>query len=77
MVAVHAVSQCTALGDPRWSTLVQRGRGSSAPVAGIGAIPRAEIAAIEAFALAATARQIAAEEREEHEAPAQISTSKE
>ena len=37
----------------------------------------AEIAAIEAFAVAAKARQIAAEERENHEAPAQISTSKE
>jgi len=37
----------------------------------------AEVAAIEAFALAAKARQIAAGEREKHEAPAQISTSKE
>jgi hypothetical protein len=37
----------------------------------------AEVAAIEAFALAAKARQIAAGEREKHEVPAQISTSKE
>jgi hypothetical protein len=37
----------------------------------------AEVAAIEAFALAAKARQIASEEREKHEAPAQISTSNE
>ena len=37
----------------------------------------AEVAAIEAFALAAKARQIASEEREKHEAPAQISTSRE
>ena len=37
----------------------------------------AEIAAIEAFAVAAKARQIAAEERENHKEPAQISTSKE
>jgi hypothetical protein len=37
----------------------------------------AEVAAIEAFALAIKVRQIAAEEREKHEAPAQISTSRE
>jgi hypothetical protein len=37
----------------------------------------AEVAAIEAFALAAKIRQIASEEREKPEAPTQLSTSKE